>query len=69
MKCIYDTGTGCNLFDNNTINNPNGCSEDGFCRSADDPNPEWCNDYESNNVCIMCEIDFNNDDLEECNCE
>lgn len=58
MGCIYSANSldnaGKCYFAEDQMNNlvpkelmPNGCDEKGFCSAEDDPDPSWCDSYES----------------------
>ena len=70
MSCIYLSSNGekCNMFSKGEQGNPLGCSESGFCRVSDDPDPNvGCDTYEGVDVCIDCGKDSGVEG-EECIC-
>jgi len=59
MGCIYsDLRDGkCQMWEGDSSLDPEGCDEEGFCIAEDDPDPSWCQSFESNEpdeVCDYC---------------
>jgi hypothetical protein len=71
MGCIYcgNWEGECQMWDEkNTSLNPEGADEKGFCTANEDPDPSWCQSYESDGLddedeCPDCECP-----LSECEC-
>lgn len=66
MGCIYSDSEGtCQMFAGPETR-PQGCDIKGFCDAENDPEPSWCDTYESDSICSECGGDMN---TEECECD
>jgi len=59
MGCIYSDFTGaCQMWEKENLSlNPEGADEEGCCIAEDDPDPSWCQSFESDDgdeICDYC---------------
>lgn len=69
MGCKFSDFNGtCQYFEATESDmRPNGCEPDGACTAADDPDPAWCDSYESDMTCVECGQDLNVKECEHSN--